>query len=253
MFDLITESLERPLRKKSVGSKVLSLAVHAGVVTLVVVVPLLRVTNTLPEMPAMMAFVAAVPEAPPPPPPPPPPPASTAPRGAEKHVNTTPANALAAPVVAPSEIAPEVARVASAGVVGGVEGGVEGGVLGGIVGGLVGTVAAPPPPPPPAPPESPREPVRIGGQLTAPALLKRVEPVYPEMASAAQLTGLVILEATVGADGCVESVRVLRSRHPFLDKASVDALKQWQYRPLVLNEIATPFVLTVTFNFSVTR
>ena len=50
-------ALERPLRKKSVGSKVLSLAVHAGVVTLVVVIPLLRVTNTLPEMPVMMAFV----------------------------------------------------------------------------------------------------------------------------------------------------------------------------------------------------
>jgi protein TonB len=129
---------------------------------------------------------------------------------------------------------------------------VEGGVLGGIVGGLVGTVTAPPPPPlPPAP--APRGPVRIGGQLTAPALLKRVEPIYPDLASAAQLTGLVILEATVGADGCVESVRVLRSRHPFLDKAAVDALKQWQYTPLVLNAIPTPFVLTVTFNFSVTR
>jgi len=61
----------------------------------------------------------------------------------------------------------------------------------------------------------------------------------------------VILEATVGTDGCVESVRVLRSRHPFLDRAAVDALKQWQYSPLVLNGIATPFVLTVTFNFSV--
>jgi TonB family protein len=48
-------------------------------------------------------------------------------------------------------------------------------------------------------------------------------------------------------------VRVLRSRHPFLDKAAVDALKQWQYTPLVLNTIPTPFVLTVTFNFSVAR
>ena len=63
----------------------------------------------------------------------------------------------------------------------------------------------------------------------------------------------MILEATVGTDGCVESVRVLRSRHPFLDKAAVEALKQWQYTPLVLNATPTPFVLTVTFNFSVTR
>jgi len=80
-----------------------------------------------------------------------------------------------------------------------------------------------------------------------------VEPEYPEIAAAAQLTGMVILEASVGPDGCVDSVRVLRSRHPFLDKAATDALRQWQYSPLVLNGTATPFVLTVTFNFSVAR
>ena len=83
--------------------------------------------------------------------------------------------------------------------------------------------------------------------------MTRVEPEYPELAAAAQLTGMVILEASVGADGCVSSVRVLRSRHPFLDKAATDALKQWHYSPLVLNGIETPFVLTVTFNFSVAR
>jgi protein TonB len=87
--------------------------------------------------------------------------------------------------------------------------------------------------------------------LTAPALLKRVEPTYPDLAATAQVTGLVILEATVGTDGCVQSVRVLRTRHPLLDRAAVEALKQWQYTPLVLNGTPTPFVLTVTFNFSV--
>ena len=93
--------------------------------------------------------------------------------------------------------------------------------------------------------------MRVGGQITTPTLVKRVEPIYPELAASAQLTGIVILEATVGTDGCVDTVKVLRSRHPFLDHASVDALKQWQYSPLVLNGIKTPFVVTVTFNFSV--
>jgi protein TonB len=134
-----------------------------------------------------------------------------------------------------------------------VEGGVEGGVVGGIVGGIVGGVIAPPPPPPPLPAPTPRGPVRIGGQLTAPALLKRVEPTYPDIAANAQVTGVVILEASVGTDGCVQSVKVLRSRHPLLDHASVEALKQWQYTPLVLNGEPTPFVLTVTFSFSVGR
>ena len=93
--------------------------------------------------------------------------------------------------------------------------------------------------------------MRIGGQITAPALLQRVEPVYPEFAALAHVTGMVILEATVNADGCVDSVKVLRSGNPLLGKAAEEALLQWRYSPLVLNGIPTSFVLTVTFNFSV--
>ena len=127
-----------------------------------------------------------------------------------------------------------------------------GGVTGGVVGGILSSVAPPPPPPPPPPPApAARAPVRIGGQITAPALLNRVEPIYPDVAQVARLSGIVILEAVVGTDGCVESVRILRSRHLLLDKASEEALLQWRYSPLVLNGIPTPFVLTVTFNFSV--
>jgi periplasmic protein TonB len=251
MFDLITGTKQRPLRQKMLGPKVLSIAAHVVVVTLLIVIPLLRVTNTMPAIPTMMAFVASVPPPPPPPPPPPAPAARPAEAKAAVHTATAPQNPLAAPIEAPAEIAPEVSRVATTGGQGGVEGGVEGGVAGGIVGGIPGGVV-PPPPPPPSPAPVPRAPVHVGGQITAPALVKRVEPTYPELASSAQLTGIVILEATVGTDGCVESVKVLRSRHPFLDRASVDALKQWQYSPLMLNGIETPFVVTVTFNFSVT-
>ena len=137
----------------------------------------------------------------------------------------------------------------SAGVPGGVEGGIEGGVLGGIVGGIVGAAAPPPPPPPPVV----QAPVRTGGQIKTPALLHRVEPVYPDLAAAAHVTGMVILEAVVDSTGCVETVKVLRSVHSLLDREAVAALKQWKYTPLVLNGLPTPFVLTVTFNFSVVR
>jgi protein TonB len=251
MFDLITEKTERPFRKGGVLPRVLSTVLHGTVLALVVAIPLLTVTSALPEAPTMMAFVADM-SAPPPPPPPPPPPA--APRAESKAATTHPtpsASALAAPVEAPSGIRPEPPSSATAGVVGGVEGGVEGGVVGGIVGGIVAGAVAPPPPPPPPPPPAPRGPVRIGGQIATPTLLHRVEPVYPDLGAAAHLKGLAILEAVVGADGCVESVKVLRSAHPLLDREAVLALKQWQYTPLVLNGIPTPFVLTVTFNFSV--
>jgi protein TonB len=76
-----------------------------------------------------------------------------------------------------------------------------------------------------------------------------VNPTYPEIAVAAKVTGMVILEANVGEDGCVESVRVLRSI-PLLDNAAIKAVKQWRYSPLVLNGVPTPFVLTVMLNFS---
>lgn len=255
MFDLITTTMNRPLRERAPASKVVSILAHIVILTLVVGVPLLGVTKTLPEVPSIMAFVAAVPAPPLPPPPPAPPAAKAGGRPVARPAARTP-GAFVAPIEAPSDVRPEATTgSANAGAVessaGGVEGGVEGGVLGGVVGGIVGgIVSSVPPPPPPPPPPAPRGPVRIGGQLTAPALMKRVEPTYPDVAAALHLTGIVILEAVVGTDGCVESVTVLRSRHPLLDKAAVAALKQWRYSPLVLNGLPTPFVLTVTFTFS---
>jgi protein TonB len=251
MFDLVTEKADRPFKEPALLPRVLSMLVHVGVLTLVIAIPLMTVTQALPDVPMIMAFVANS-SAPPPPPPPPPP--APAPRAASKAATAQPtpsANAFAAPLEAPSEIRPEPPGNPSAGVVGGVEGGVEGGVLGGIVGGIVSNVAPPPPPPPPPPPA--QTPVRTGGQIKTPALLYRVEPVYPDLAAAAHVTGMVILEAVVDPTGCVQSVKVLRSAHPLLDREAVTALKQWRYAPLSLNGIPTPFALTVTFNFSVAR
>jgi periplasmic protein TonB len=144
----------------------------------------LFVTNTLPEMPTMMAFDAtAVPSAPAPPPPPPP-----APRAKETPANVTTSNPNAAPVAAPSRIEPEPARSTDGdndkGVVDGVEGGISGGIVGGMVGGLA---TSPPPPQPPA--EPPRAPLRIGGEIHPPALLRRVDPVYSELALSAHVEG----------------------------------------------------------------
>ena len=80
--------------------------------------------------------------------------------------------------------------------------------------------------------------------------MHRADPAYPDIAVVAKVAGMVILEATVGVDGAVESVRLLRGI-TFLDQAAMDAVKQWRYSPLVLNGVPTTFVLTVTLNFSV--
>jgi len=245
MFDLITGTIERPLRERAPGSKVMSITLHVIVLTLVVGIPLLRVTNTLPDVQTIMAF-AAVPPAAPPPPPPPAPARAAEPRPIAEPEPKNPGQ-LTVPLETPAEPKTE-ATSTGAGVEGGVVGGVEGGVVGGILGGVVGGIISSAPPPPPPPP-APVVPVRVGGQISTPALLHRVEPVYPDIAAAAHVVGTVILEAVVGTDGCVESVKVLRSR-PLLDNAAIAALKEWRYTPLVLNNIPTPFVLTVTFSFS---
>ena len=247
MFDLISGGTRHPFHDPTPAPVVVSIAGHVVAVTLVVVLPLMYTNDRLPKVPTMMAFVAA----PPAPPPPPPPPAPAQPAG--KPVPTRPPSPVTTgtfvvPLEAPSEILPEPpGAIYSGSGEGGVEGGIEGGVAGGIVGGLM-AIAPPPPPPPPAPAPKPAGPVRIGGNVSAPALVKRVEPIYPDVALMAKVGGMVILEAVVGADGSVQSVKVLRSVK-FLDDAALEAVKQWRYSPLILNGVPTPFVLTVTLNF----
>jgi protein TonB len=153
------------------------------------------------------------------------------------------------PVEAPAEIAPEPAadgEEGEEGVFGGIEGGVPGGVVGGIVGGLPDI--APPPPPPPPPPPAPRAPVRVGGVIKQPTLLHRVEPVYPPLAVAAAIQGTVILEALVDEQGTVQDVKVLRSIG-VLDRAAIDAVRQWRYSPVILNGRPERFILTVVLTF----
>jgi protein TonB len=208
-----------------------------------VVVPVLFFVGALPEVPTLLAFVA---EAPPPPPPPPPaPPAARTQAPPTRPVPTT----GAAPIEAPTAIQPErTIDPGDIGVPGGVEGGIPGGVVGGVVGGLPSDIPPPPPPPPP-PPAQPRAPIRVGGQVQAPALAKRVEPVYPDLAVSARIRGVVILEANVDKDGRVVEVKVLRTANKLLDAAAITAVRQWQYRPLILNGLPEPFVLTVVLTF----
>ena len=93
------------------------------------------------------------------------------------------------------------------------------------------------------------QPVRVGGQVKAPTQIKKVQPVYPAEAQAAKVQGIVIMEATIGVDGRVTDARVLRSV-PLLDQAAVDAVRQWEYTPTLLNGTAVPIIMTVTVTFN---
>ena len=244
MFDLIAKGHRRTPHGDTVPM-VVSVGIHTVVATALVVIPLLYVSDSIPQVPTMMAFVAVAPAPPPPPPPPPPPQAMADLPPVEEDVGPPPA-----PLEAPAEIGPEpvVARPV------GIEGVVVGGVTGGIVGGLVEAPPPPPPPPllPPPPPPAREGPVRISGEIRAPALLTRVNPDYPPLAVHAQVEGVVILEAVVDREGRVEDVQVIRSL-PLLDKAAIDAVRQWRYAPLLLNGVPERFILTVTVQFKLNR
>jgi TonB family protein len=95
------------------------------------------------------------------------------------------------------------------------------------------------------------QPVRVGGQIRAPTQISKVQPVYPADALAARVQGIVILEATIGVDGRVTDAKVLRSV-PLLDEAAINAVRQWQYTPTLMNCVAVPVIMTVTVTFNLT-
>ncbi len=242
MFDLITGQAAHIPSRPTVPV-LLSMAGQVLVVGTAIAVSTLWLSDTLPEIPTMMAFVAAAPA--PPPPPPPPPPAAAMKKAQPSRPAPTP-DAFAAPITPPERIEPGVGE--GEGFDEGVPGGVEGGIPGGLIGGVIGGIPDAPPPPPPPPP-LPRGPVRVGGEITPPALLHRVEPIYPSVAVAARLQGIAILETVVDEEGRVTDVRVLRSAGQLLDREAIAAVRQWRYSPVVLNGTPVKFVLTVTLSF----
>jgi TonB family protein len=90
--------------------------------------------------------------------------------------------------------------------------------------------------------------LRVGGTIRTPTKIRDVRPVYPPIAQAARVSGVVILEARIGPEGYVEDAHVLRSI-PLLDQAALDAVMQWRFRPTLLNGQAVPVIMTMTVNF----
>ncbi len=85
-------------------------------------------------------------------------------------------------------------------------------------------------------------------KVMPPKLVKKVDPVYPEVARKARVEGAVILEATTDTYGRVANIKVLRSI-PLLDQAAIDALRQWIYEPMIVDGKPQPVTYTVTIQF----
>ncbi len=79
-------------------------------------------------------------------------------------------------------------------------------------------------------------------------ILTRVDPIYPAEAKSKGIQGVVVLSATIGADGTVQQLSLI-SGPPDLGTAALDAVRQWTYRPYLLNGEPTEVNTTVTVNF----
>ncbi len=107
---------------------------------------------------------------------------------------------------------------------------------------------------PPAPsPSQPQfgTPIRVGGNIRVPVKIRDVRPAYPATMRAAGREGVVPIEAIIGKDGTVSSVRVLSAEiHPDFAIAAVDAVRQWRFRPTLLNGVPVEVVMTVSVAFN---
>ena len=91
--------------------------------------------------------------------------------------------------------------------------------------------------------------VKVGEEIEQPKLIKKVNPIYPEEARKALVEGLVILRARINEEGLVERTIVLKSESTLLNKAAIDAVKQWKYEPLYKEGKPVPVVFDVTVRF----
>jgi len=208
-----------------------SMAVHAVVILVFLVTPLLAPVMPRLPAPALAAWVvsiAAVSEIDVPPPR----------RPAQIEAVTA---AAGAPVDAPIGIEPETGIEVPAETLAAVTRDTTGLVVG-VETGLPEAPALPPPRPP-------VEPQRVGGRIKEPARLAFVSPVYPPVAQAARIEGVVIIEATISRTGEVVDARVLRST-PMLDEAALEAVRRWRYTPTLLNGVPVPVIMTVTVRFT---
>lgn len=98
---------------------------------------------------------------------------------------------------------------------------------------------------PPPPPAVRRPPV---SRMMEGNLIHRVQPDYPPLARQVRIQGQVVLRAMISREGAIENVQVL-SGHPMLIPAAVDAVRQWRYRPYVLNGEPVEVETRVTVNF----
>lgn len=234
-------------RRRQTLATTLSFIFQCLIVGLLLLLPLCF-TQELPKS-QLLTFLVA-----PPPPPPPPPPAAAQ---AVKIMKQVQSDLLSSGQLrTPSRIPQKVEMIkeeeapppmpSTGGVVGGVPGGIPGGQLGGVIGGIVNSTSNTYIPKlQPVIPER----VRVSQGVTSGLLIHKVQPVYPPIAKAARVQGEVQLKAIISKEGTIEDLQLV-SGHPMLVPPAIEAVKQWRYRPYLLNGQPVEVETTITVIFT---
>ena len=94
--------------------------------------------------------------------------------------------------------------------------------------------------------------MNISAGVAASLLLQKTEAVYPPIAKAARVSGTVVLQATISKTGSVEDLQVI-SGPAMLQNAALEAVKNWQYKPYLLNNQPVEVETTVNVIFMLGR
>ena len=97
----------------------------------------------------------------------------------------------------------------------------------------------------PAAPEK----LRVSSGVAAGMLIYQLKPTYPRLAAQARIQGTVVLQAVIGKDGTVHDLHLI-SGHPMLVPAAIEAVRQWRYRPYLLNREPVEVDTQINVNFT---
>ena len=227
----------------------LSLIAECAAIAMMILVPLIW-TEVLPR--AQFPNVLTMPAPAPAPPPPVLAPATRQPRIAPRAFS---------PVLEPPHVIPAQAIMIAEDVplapggIGDPLSGVPGAAAAGMAGDFPGgkDIGIPPPSPRSSKPAVTRKedkPLAVGGNVQSAKLIKHPAPKYPAIAISARIQGTVVLQAIIGKDGTVRNLIVVSAASPLLVQSAMDAVKQWVYRPTLLNQEPVEVVTEITVNFA---
>jgi protein TonB len=229
------------LKTKRGRTSLVAFVIEFMIIGVMVLIPLIF-TEALPKGTTLFMLVA------PPPPPPPPPPAAAM----VQHVRVIQTDIVNGELRTPTKIPQKIKMIqedeappamAATGVVGGVPGGVPGGSMGGVIGSVLSSVSV-------APPKmaTPTR-VRVSSGVQSGLLVRKTTPVYPPLARQARIQGTVVLQAQISKDGSIQNLQLI-SGHPMLAPAAIEAVKQWKYKPYLLNGEPVEVETQVQVNFT---